>query len=187
MAWPFGKSKAAEQRSRAVASYIRTASAEPDDDDVRWLATISGDGDTDRARWELRYARRSFALLVAERDALDDRTGSLVAREMRQALQMDRSVAAGMVAVAERQFNQRLVSFRTALLDRAAADAPDVRIARVLLDRVGVRDVTVNLQKAAGIVRKYLDESQNSLRSSFGIASVPEDVPPSVWESKQSR
>ena len=56
----------------------------------------------------------SFALLVAERDALDDRTGSLVAREMRQALQMDRSVAAGMVAVAERQFNQRLISFRTA-------------------------------------------------------------------------
>lgn len=185
MAWPFGKSKAAEQRSRAVASYIRDASAEPDEDDVRWLATITGDGDMDRARWELRYARRAFALLVAERDALDDRTGSLVAREMRQALQMDRSVAAGMVKVAERQFNQRLTSFRGALADRSAADSPDVRVARVLLDRVGVRDVTLNLPRASGIVGKYVEELQDSLRKVFGVASVPEDVPPSVWGAKR--
>ena len=139
----------------------------------------------DRARWELRYARRSFALLVAERDALDDRTGSLVAREMRQALQMDRSVAAGMVAVAERQLNQRLISFRVALADRSSADSPDVRVARVLLDRVGVRDVSVNLPRAGAIVRKYLEELQDSLRKVFGVASVPEDVPPSVWGTKQ--
>ena len=184
MAWPFGKSKAAEQRSRAVASYVREASAEPDEDDVRWLATIAGDGDMDRARWELRYARRSFALLVAERDALDDRTGSLVAREMRQALQMDRSVAAGMVAVAERQLNQRLISFRVALGDRSSADPPDARVARVLLDRVGAREVTVNLPRASAIVRKYLDELQDSLRKVFGVASVPENVPPSAWGSK---
>ena len=185
MAWPFGKSKSAEQRSRAVASYVRDASAEPDEEEVRWLATAAGDGDMDRARWELRYARRSFALLVAERDALDDRTGSLVAREMRQALQMDRSVAAGMVAVAERQLNQRLISFRVALSDRSSADTQDVRIARVLLDRVGVRDVTVNLPRASAIVRKYLDELQDSLRKVFGVASVPEDVPPSTWGSKR--
>ena len=185
MPWPFGKSKAAEQRNRAVASYVREASAEPDEDDVRWLASVAGDGDMDRSRWELRYARRSFALLVAERDALDDRTGSLVAREMRQALHMDRSVAAGMVAVAERQLNQRLISFRVALSDRSSADAQDVRVARVLLDRVGVRDVTVNLPRASAIVRKYLEELQDSLRKVFGVASVPEDVPPSVWGTKQ--
>ena len=101
MLWFFGKSKATEQRRRAVQAYVLASSAEPDEPDVQWLATIAGDGDVDRARWELRYARRAVALLVAERDALDDRTGSLVAREMRQALQMDRGVAAGMVAVAE--------------------------------------------------------------------------------------
>jgi hypothetical protein len=187
VAWPLGQSKVAEQRGRAVQSYIQDASVEPDDQDVQWLAGISGDGDADRARWELRYARRAFALLVAERDALDDRTGSLVAREMRQALQMDRSIAAGMVAVAERQLNQRMTSFRMALGDRSAGESPDVRVARVLLDRAGVREVTANIAHAAGIVRRYVDASQDSLRRAFGIASVPEDVPPSVWGTRQPK
>jgi hypothetical protein len=184
--WFFGKSKATEQRRRAVQAYVLDSSAEPDDDDVRWLATIAGDGDTDRARWELRYARRAVALLVAERDALDDRTGSLVAREMRQALQMDRGVAAGMVAVAERQLNQRLTSFRMALADRSSGDSPDLRVSRVLLDRVGVRDMSGNVGRGAAVVRKYFESAQDALRRAFGIASVPEDVPPPVWGSGPS-
>ena len=186
MLWFLGKSKATEQRRRAVQAYVLASSAEPDEPDVQWLASIAGDGDVDRARWELRYARRAVALLVAERDALDDRTGSLVAREMRQALQMDRGVAAGMVAVAERQLNQRLTSFRTALADRSSGDPTELRVARVLLDRVGVRDMSGNVGKGALIVRKYFESSQDSLRNAFGIASVPEDVPPSVWGSRKS-
>ena len=94
---------------------------------------------------------------------------------------MDRSVAAGMVAVAERQLNQRLTSFRTALGDRSAGDSPDVRAARVMLDRVGVRDVLANIPRAASIVRQYLESAQESLRRAFGVASVPEDVRPSAW------
>lgn len=185
MAWFFGKSKAAEQRRGAVQAYVAEVSAEPDDQDVQWLASVAADSDLDRARWELRYARRAIGLLVAEREALDDRTGSLVAREMRQALQMDRSVAAGMVAVAERQFNQRLTSFRTSIADRVAGDTPELRLARVLLDRVGVRDVSGNVTRAAATVRKYLDGSQDALRRTFGVASVPEDVPPSSWGAKR--
>jgi hypothetical protein len=126
------------------------------------------------------------ALLVAERDALDDRTGSLVAREMRQALQMDRGVAAGMVAVAERQLNQRLTSFRMALADRSSGDSPDLRVSRELLDRVGVRDMSGNVGRGAAVVRKYFESAQDALRRAFGIASVPEDVPPSVWGSRPS-
>jgi hypothetical protein len=143
-------------------------------------------GDDDRARWELRYARRAAALLVAEREALDDATGSLVAREMRQALQMDRSVAAGMVAVAERQLGQRLTSLRTAFNDRTPGETPDLRVARALLDRLGVRDVTANIPRVAAIVRKYHEASQESLRRAFGIASVPEDQPPSLWTARPS-
>lgn len=186
MAWFFGKARAAEQHRRAVQTYIQAASAEPDDQDVEWLASIAGDGDLDRARWELRYARRGLAILVAEREALDDRTGSAVAREMRQALQMDRGVAAGMVAVAERQLNQRLTSFRTALADRNAGDSPALRVARVLLDRVGVRDISGNVERASAIVRAYLESSQDALRRAFGVASVPEDIPPSVWSSRRT-
>jgi hypothetical protein len=184
--WPFGKSKAAEQRRRAAQAYVQEASVEPDVSDVEWLAGLVNDGDADRARWELRYARRAAALLVAERDALDDRTGSLVSREMRQALQMDRSVAAGMVAVAERQLGQRLTSTRTAFADRTSGESPDVRVARDLLDRLGVREVSANVPRAAAIVRRYHESSQESLRRTFGIASVPEDQPPSLWSGRAS-
>jgi hypothetical protein len=184
VAWIFGKSKVAEQRRRAAQIYVQDATAEPDEEDVRWLASVVGDDD--RARWELRYARRAAALLVAEREALDDATGSLVAREMRQALQMDRSVAAGMVAVAERQLGQRLTSLRTAFNDRTPGETPDLRVARALLDRLGVRDVTANIPRVAAIVRKYHEASQESLRRAFGIASVPEDQPPSLWTARPS-
>jgi hypothetical protein len=184
MAWLFGKSKAAEQGRRAVQAYIADASSEPDDPDVEWLAAAIGDGDIDRARWELRYARRAFALLVAERDALDDRTGSVVAREMRQALQLDRSVAAGMVALAERQLNERLAYFRAAFTERSAVESTEARIARVFLDRLGVRDVSGNVGRASGIVRRYFEASQDALRAAFGVAKVPEDQPPSVWARK---
>jgi hypothetical protein len=183
--WPFGKSKATELRRRSVGSYVTKASTEPDDEDVQWLAAAIGDGDVDRARWELRYARRALAALVAERDALDDRTGSEVAREMRQALQMDRNVAAGMVGLAERQLIQRLGYFRTAFSDRSTSDALEHRLARVLLDRLGVRNISAHLERAAAIVRRYVDASQDALRSSFGVAAVPEDQPPSVWARDQ--
>lgn len=179
--WPFGRSRAAEQHRRAVVAYVADALSEPDPADVAWLAGIIGDGDIDRARWELRYGRRCLALLVAERDALDDRTGSLVAREMRQALQMDRGIAAGMVALAERQLNQRLAYFRSALGDRSASESTDLRVARVFLDRLGVRDVSGNVGRMAAIVRQYLEASQDALRASFGVAAVPEDQPPSLW------
>jgi hypothetical protein len=186
VAWLFGKSKLNEQRRRAAQAYVQDASLEPDEADVQWLASILGDHDDDRARWELRYTRRGAALLVAEREALDDATGSLVAREMRQALQMDRSVAAGMVAVAERQLGQRLTSLRTAFTDRSPGDTPDLRVARAMLDRLGVRDVTANMPRVAAIVRNYYEAAQVSLRKSFGIASVPEDQPPSLWAARPS-
>lgn len=184
MVWPFGKSKAAEQRRRAAQTYVTDASSEPDESDVAWLAAAAGDGDMDRARWELRYARRAFALLVAERDALDDRTGSLVAREMRQALQLDRSVAAGMVGLAERQLNQRLAYFRTSFSERSGSEALETRLARVFLDRVGVRDISGNVNRASMILKRYIEASQDALRAAFGVAEVPEDQPPSVWAKR---
>jgi hypothetical protein len=106
---------------------------------------------------------------------------------MRQALQMDRGVAAGMVAVAERQLGQRLTSFRTAFSERSSSESADTRVARLLLDRLGVRDVTANVGQAATIVRKYHEASQQALRREFGIASVPEDQPPSEWPGRSSR
>src|SRR5688500_17899154 len=76
----------ARAHARRVRSYVATVRAEPADDDARWLAAAAAGGDVDHARWELRYARRALGLLAAQRDALDDRTPSAIARELTASL-----------------------------------------------------------------------------------------------------
>ena len=78
----FARWRAERDLQRKADRYVERLVAEPGDDDVRWLAHAATRGDTDHARWELRYAKRALGLLTAERDALDDRTGSLVARAL---------------------------------------------------------------------------------------------------------
>lgn len=179
MPWPFGRASAAERRRRAVMAYAQDAAAEPGDEDVEWLASVATAGDRDRARWELRYTRRSLAMLVAERDAHDDRTVSDVAREIRQALQLDRSVAAGMVRVAERQLNDRLSSYRVAYAMRTVSEPLEARLSRVLLGAGPRRDLGPDLARATRVIQAYLASSQETLRRVFGVASLPEDRPPS--------
>jgi hypothetical protein len=93
---------------RTAALYVRTLLTDPDDADVSWLSDAATRGDSDRARWELRYARRAAGLLSAERDALDDRTASAVARELGESWAKDPNIAADMRHAAEQQFNARL-------------------------------------------------------------------------------
>ena len=69
--------RAFERKAEGFAVVLR---GEPAAEDVAWLAHAATKGDTDHAAWELRYARRALGVLVAQRDALDDRTGSGVAR-----------------------------------------------------------------------------------------------------------
>ena len=64
-------------RTRAAA-YVAVLWRDPAPEEAQWLASHSA-GDLDHARWELRYARRALGLLTAQRDALDDRTASVVA------------------------------------------------------------------------------------------------------------
>lgn len=165
---------------RGAMGYVSAISAEPDEGDVRWLAAVATSGDVDRARWELRYARRALGLLIAERDALDDRTASLVARILREALQVDRSIAAGMVRVAERQLNDRLASYRQVLADRSTTEGTGTRLGRMLLRsaNAGRTDVAA-LQQAGELLAQYVGAANEALRKSFGVVSLPEDRPPS--------
>lgn len=186
MAWWLGRPSPADQRRRAVQSYVQAALSEPADDDVRWLARVATAGDEDRSRWELRYARRAIALLVAERDALDDRTASEVARELRAALQLDRSVAAGMVRVAERQLNERTAAYRTALSMRSAGEPLEARLARVLVGVGPRRELGPDLARGVDLVRECLTVAQEGLRRAFGVAALPEDRPPSDLPMRRS-
>jgi len=172
-----------EQRRlrRAAAAYVQQLLAEPEPDDVAWLASVATSGDADRARWELRYSRRAAGLLSAERDALDDRTASAVARELGESWAADRNVAAGMRHMAERQFNARLHALGQAIAARSSPEPTGTRLGRALLMSAGLfAPQAADVERAGAIVARYLGQANESLRRLFGTATLPEDIPPSA-------
>jgi hypothetical protein len=172
-----------EQRRlrRAAAAYVQGLLAEPDVDDVTWLTSVATQGDADRARWELRYARRAAGLLSAERDALDDRTASAVAHELGESWTGDRNVAAGMRHMAERQFNARLAALGQAIAARSSPEPTGTRMGRALLISAGATAPSApDIDRAGNLVARYLEQANESLRRLFGTATLPENVPPSA-------
>ena len=93
-------------------------------------------GDADHARWELRYARRALGLIASQRDALDDRTASIVARAISAAFARDENIAAEMEDTSERQFNARLSAYRAGLAPPAGAPT-QVRMGQTLIAFAG--------------------------------------------------
>src|SRR5258708_19708103 len=96
---------------KKVASYVASLMREPEDADVEWLTRAATKGDADHARWELRYARRALGLIVAQRDALDDKTGSAVARALSDPVARDPSLNAPTLEIAERHFNPTITPY----------------------------------------------------------------------------
>jgi len=176
----FKEWRAARQLQRKADQYIAAVVSEPADDDTSWLASVATRGDEDHARWELRYARRGIGLIVAQRDALDDRTGSVVARALTQAFENDTRIDESRRDLAERQFNARLSAYRDALGARVA-DAT-VRLGQTLLAFSGgsFRDVDNNVRRAGEILSGYERAANEALREVFGQAALPEHVPPSA-------
>ncbi len=166
---------------RQAAAFARVLWTEPSPEDVDWLAATATGGDADHARWELRYARRALGLLIAQRDAMDDRTGSLVARAITEAMAADPAVDPAAAGLAARQFNDRLSAYRDALQQRTA-ELPGVRVGRVLLVFAGsVRAARGGgLPPAGELMARYLDEANAWLRDAFGTAELPEHERPST-------
>src|SRR5258708_14052650 len=103
----FGRWRGERDLGKKVASYVASLMREPEDADVEWLTRAATKGDADHARWELRYARRAVGLIVAQRDALDDKTGSAVARELSDAVARDSHGDASTVAIPVREVQAR--------------------------------------------------------------------------------
>ncbi len=181
----FARWRSEREFQRKAERFVDLVLVEPADDDVRWLAQAATHGDTDHARWELRYARRALGLLSAERDALDDRTGSLVARALAAATARDPQVAAEMQEIAERQFNARLSAYRDALATRAPA-ATTARLGQTLFAFAGgsFRQIDEHILRGGELLGQYLSDANGSLRETFGKASLPENVPPSALVGK---
>ena len=181
MAAPFFTAWREQRRlRRAAAAYVQKLIADPEPEDVAWLASVATSGDADRARWELRYARRAAGLLSAERDALDDRTASAVARELGESWAADRNVAAGMRHMAERQFNARLHALGQAIAARSSPEPTGTRIGRALLMSAGhFAPTQADVERAGAVVSRYLEQANESLRRLFGTATLPDNIPPS--------
>ena len=188
----FARWRAERDLRRRSLGYVASLLEEPSDADARWLAEVATRGDVDHARWELRYARRAVGLIVAQRDALDDRTGSSVGRALADAFERDPNIATDRLAVARHQFNARLGAYRDVLTSRppaARTAAPreagaqtQTRLGRNLLAFAGgpVRADAAEVARAGEIVLAYIDAAHEALRNAFGAASLPEDVTPSA-------
>jgi len=165
---------------RRSATFAAALMREPDVSDVEWLARDATRGDTDHALWELRYLRRALGILVAQRDALDDRTPSESFRALLHRMQKDRNVDGGLVELAERQFNARLSAYRDAFTSRGHGSA-NMRVAQNLLAFSGgpIRTDDPAVRQGGEVVARYLLEANAALRASFGDANLPEDVAPS--------
>lgn len=165
---------------RRSAGYAAVLVAEPAADEVEWLASVATRGDIDHARWELRYLRRSVGILVAQRDALDDRTPSEVLRALLHRMQKDPNVDPTLRELAERQFNARLGAYRDAFTSRGHG-TPALRLAQNLLAFAGgpIRGDDPVVQRGAEIVANTIAAANDALREHFGDVDLPEDVSPS--------
>lgn len=153
---------------------------DPSAADIEWLSREATRNDEDHARWELRYLRRALGILVAQRDALDDRTPSAVSRALLHRMHKDRNVDGALRDLAERQFNARLSAYRDAFTSRGLG-TPALRVAQNLLAFAGgpIRSDDPTVLRGSELVARYVGESNDALRASFGDAELPEDVPPS--------
>jgi hypothetical protein len=161
---------------------VASVRAEPAETDTQWLAECATRGDLDHARWELRYARRALGLIAAQRDALDDRTPSAVARELTASLAREPLVDAAKLEVAERQFNQRLRAYADVLAERSEGEPTAARLGRALLAFAGggTTPSVADVERAAALMSSYLAEGSAALQLAFGAADLPENVAPSV-------
>ena len=168
--------------ARKTAAYVGLVRAEPLDADAQWLASGATRGDVDHARWELRYARRALGLLAAQRDALDDRTPSAIAHELAASLGREPLVDAAKLAVAQRQFNQRLGAYADALGERGVMEPTAARLGRTLLSFAsgGAAPDPGNIARGGALLAGYLAEASSALERIFGAATLPEHLPPSA-------
>ena len=181
----FRQWRSERQVQRKALQFVEQIEAEPAADDVAWLAATATRGDEDHARWELRYARVAIGLLVAQRDALDDRTASVVGRALSDRFESDDRIDRDRRYLAERQFNARLSAYRDALGSRGGV-ARGV-LGQTLLAFAGgaFRDAADQVARASAILAAYEKEANEALRSVFGAAALPENVPPSAMLDQQ--
>ena len=171
----WGEWRASRERRMRAERYLGTVLRDPSTTELQWLQSLGVSGE--RAARELVFCRRAVGLIVAERDALDDRTAADVAH-----------LLAPVIAGEGRRdpeygeaWAERWRAYTAALAVRGSAEAPAVRIARVMLAAVGIPEPMPEvLQHATRYVMDTRGQCNESLRAAYGVATLPEDVKPST-------
>ena len=174
----FSEWSESRERRRRAAAYLRRLSLRGTSIDTQWLTRA---GSTELlADRELRFMHRAMALIVSERDALDDRTASEVARSLAP------TIASEAVHSPEtgRLWADRWREYTAALAVRGTVESPSARLARVLIAGAGIAGVNAELlTSATHAVQAARNVANESLRAAFGVASLPDDVRPSAINS----
>jgi hypothetical protein len=182
-----GRWRAERARRDRAGAFVRHLVTEPASTDAAWLAECATNGDIDHATWELRYARRAAGLIVARRDALDDRTASLVSGALSHATRLDPLIDSAKRHTAARQLNTRLAAYSEAVSARDPGSTTGDRLGRTLLSFAGLSDPPQeDVVRAGQIVAAYLSDAHDALRRAFGAADLPPDVPPSQLQAQHS-
>jgi hypothetical protein len=167
--------RATRERRRLAENYLRRVLIPADGGEVEWLAAVAGSRPT--AERELVFAKRAIGLIVAERDALDDRTASDVVHALAPVVEGEARTS----PEHGRQWLARRREYAAALATRGQTDAPAVRLARVLLAGAGRQDPSPDvLTRATSLVLAERARANDALRQVFGEASLPDDVRPSA-------
>ncbi len=168
-------------RQRAE-QYVRSLPAQPEAAELAWATGLCGEAS--RARRELGWLRWAVSRLVAERDAMDDRTAAAVVRVMEPLASAEADAAPGDAE----GWAERWAQYAAAAGERGTATRLPDRLAAVLLRAVGhpvapspVAGLSAeSFARARVVVERYRTESNAALREAFGTVSLPEHVRPST-------
>ena len=169
-AWRVGRER--KHRAKQYLHRFRTASEAID---FAWLTALTGDRAV--AEREVTFARRALGVIVAERDALDDRTASDVARALSQVIDAEAERSAQLASL----WSARRKAYSVAMTIRGHPEGPTIRLARVLLEGASVVNPTAEALATAGqFVQSTRTHANEALRAVFGEASLPDDIRPSA-------
>jgi hypothetical protein len=169
--------KVARERRKRAAVYLGAITQHVAPSDIEWLTKVTPGQDARLAVRELQFARRAIGLIVAERDALDDRTASDVAHQLAGVI----SAEARDNSVAGRAWSERWRSYTGALAARGSTESPAARLARVMLAGSGVEIPSPEqLVRATQYILAVRTAANEALRTAYGAVSLPEDVRPSA-------
>lgn len=166
-----------QRRRQALAErYLDNVLHDPSADELSWLMQASG-ASRELALIELAFSQKAIGLIVAERDALDDQTAADVSHAIDAIVAREALVRRGVIE----EWHAHWAEYHDALEARGRAEPPLKRIARVLLRRCGTPEPQPEqLARAERLVTTFRHAANEALREAFGVASLPEDRPPSA-------